>query len=222
MLTLLASVFVAGFVGSLHCVGMCGPFAALNPTWKTTAYYQLGRLLAYALVGLLAGAAGWMLELGGEGLGIRHIATGLAGITMILMGIRGLLGWHGILARLVPAIGRLVSRTTVKLRRTPHRGALMLGLLAVIMPCGWLYAFAMTALSTGTLIGGTSVMITFWLGTLPALLATAALARHIIPRLGSRVPQIMYLLLIAVGVFTLTQRVPSLDGSLPSHCATHP
>ena len=65
MTTILATVFVASLLGSMHCVGMCGPFAILAGTgdgksfqWKPTIAYSLGRLISYSLVGLLFGTMG--------------------------------------------------------------------------------------------------------------------------------------------------------------------
>ena len=62
-----AAAFLAGIVTSVHCVGMCGP---LSCSWaisakdggfmRSTALYHGGRLLAYGLVGALAGTIGMM------------------------------------------------------------------------------------------------------------------------------------------------------------------
>ena len=60
------AAFVAGLVTSLHCLGMCGPLACSwavargnNTTFlRDTALYHGSRLLAYTLVGALAGALG--------------------------------------------------------------------------------------------------------------------------------------------------------------------
>ena len=57
------TAFLLGFVGSLHCAGMCGPLAlALPVVGKTRATfflsrltYNFGRIVTYGLLGVLFG-----------------------------------------------------------------------------------------------------------------------------------------------------------------------
>ena len=83
--------FTLGFIGSLHCVGMCGPIALLLPLQrqhKGFRYLQLGayftgKTLSYTLIGLLFGGIG-------EGLFIAQYQQEFsifAGLVMIGMGI---------------------------------------------------------------------------------------------------------------------------------------
>lgn len=61
----LATVFIAGLLGSTHCVAMCGGLATALATapgpgarsWRPLLY-QLGRLMSYCAAGALAGALG--------------------------------------------------------------------------------------------------------------------------------------------------------------------
>ena len=67
--------FTLGLLGSLHCIGMCGPLAiAFSEQKSTNAYqrfweglsYNLGRTVTYSLLGLLFGAVGsflWVADL---------------------------------------------------------------------------------------------------------------------------------------------------------------
>lgn len=63
---MLYSALIFGFISSLHCVGMCGPIAMMLPIdqnnsfkkWSQIATYQLGRVVAYASLGLLFGVLG--------------------------------------------------------------------------------------------------------------------------------------------------------------------
>ncbi len=55
-----------GLIGSLHCVGMCGPIALALPLnrdsrWqvvKGNLFYSIGRLTTYLLIGMLLGTVG--------------------------------------------------------------------------------------------------------------------------------------------------------------------
>ena len=59
MIGFLSAAFVAGLVGSPHCVGMCGGFAVLcGERVSDTLLWHLGRMTTYALLGALAGAFG--------------------------------------------------------------------------------------------------------------------------------------------------------------------
>ena len=57
---MLYSAFILGLISSLHCIGMCGPIAMMlpvdhqNEAKKATQIitYHLGRLTAYATIGL--------------------------------------------------------------------------------------------------------------------------------------------------------------------------
>ena len=67
-MALLAAALLMGFFGSPHCLGMCGGIVAafglsmkdISPAKKRglIATYHLGRLLSYALLGLIAGFIG--------------------------------------------------------------------------------------------------------------------------------------------------------------------
>lgn len=83
--------FLTGFLGSMHCVGMCGPIAmALPVAGRTNAekifgrvLYNFGRLFTYSVLGFLLGSFGWGLKLAGIQQGISIAA----GILIVLTGI---------------------------------------------------------------------------------------------------------------------------------------
>ncbi|MEY4084661.1 MAG: hypothetical protein RL074_448, partial [Bacteroidota bacterium] len=85
---MLYSAFIFGLISSLHCIGMCGPIAMMipvdraNPTKKTTQIitYHLGRLSAYASIGLLFGLVGKGFFLAG----IQQKLSLFIGIAMII------------------------------------------------------------------------------------------------------------------------------------------
>jgi len=63
---MLWTAFLMGFVGSLHCAGMCGPLTLLLPqdTKRRSQFingrilYNLGRILTYTFLGLTIGYLG--------------------------------------------------------------------------------------------------------------------------------------------------------------------
>ena len=67
------SAILTGFVGSLHCVGMCGPIALALPVGGKTQgeiflsriFYNLGRITTYGFIGLMMGLVGEKLFFSG-------------------------------------------------------------------------------------------------------------------------------------------------------------
>lgn len=98
---LLFAVTVASVLGSLHCVGMCGPFvlwasgAGSNVGGKRLrlAAYHLGRLSTYTVGAIAAGAAGYLLSTGGSWVGIQSAAARVAGVAMMMLGLVQLFVW---------------------------------------------------------------------------------------------------------------------------------
>ena len=70
---MLFSAFLLGLLGSLHCIGMCGPIALALPKQESgplgaiagAVLYNSGRILTYMMLGLIIGAFGRGLFLAG-------------------------------------------------------------------------------------------------------------------------------------------------------------
>ncbi len=187
-LELLAATLFSSLVGSMHCVGMCTPFAILamgqsttcqNIRWVRLISYHLGRLTTYLVmavgVACLSSAFRWMA---GGSQTVRMIGWGV-GITMIVMGILRLIATFSL--RLPVRHSLILSRWTsavVKLRRSYSKGPVWLGsflwgLTSTLLPCGWLYLFVLASAAAPNAVMTVAMMIAFWVGTLP-LLSVAA------------------------------------------------
>jgi sulfite exporter TauE/SafE len=192
----------AGLAASLHCLAMCGPLAcaSLGPSTARSrlsarASYHLGRLVAYTLLGALAGAVGapalaWAAPL-------RWVAPWL----MLVFLLASALGAGRHLA-LPPALSRLAERgmrLSSGLSPTLRAGAI--GAATPLLPCGLLYLVLGAAMVAGSAGRGAQVMGSFALGGAPALLAAQAhvgLWRWVPPR--ARPVLNMALPLLAAGV----------------------
>ena len=231
MTGLLLTVFAASLVGSLHCVGMCGPFVAFYSgsdgsagvrRLVSHAAYSGGRLLTYAVFGLAAGSVGAALDVAGSLAGIQRIAAIVAGATMIAWGIFALLQVRGVrifrhrrgdgrLARLFRRGFSLVSDKPPVVRAT------VVGLLSGFLPCGWLWAFVVTAAGTGSAPGGAAVMAAFWAGTVPALLAVGFGTQLVSAPLRRHIPAVTAVLLVALGLFAILGRPTSVSAAIHKH-----
>jgi sulfite exporter TauE/SafE len=84
----LYTALTIGLIGSLHCIGMCGPIALALPVgskaWPGkvtgTLLYNIGRSITYGVLGALFGLLGKGIYLAG----IQQWASILIGIIMIL------------------------------------------------------------------------------------------------------------------------------------------
>ncbi len=219
MTALIATVMLASLLGSLHCAGMCGVFVAFalgsepgtRPKLALSAAYHGGRLITYTLLGAACGAMGAALDWGGGMLGVSRIAAILAGATMVGFGLVTLLRLRGVRLALLkppPALSRLVAAgQRVALGWRPFPRALMIGLLTTLLPCGWLWAFAVTAAGTGSAAWGAATMAAFWLGTVPVLAALGLGVQQLTGRLGAKLPAMTAAALVIIGLFTVFNRV---------------
>lgn len=216
MVALGIAVLVASLLGSLHCVGMCGPLALWatggGTQRGTMSAYHIGRLTTYLIAGAVAGILGSALNLGGEVAGYQMLAAKVAGVVLIIVGVQRLISLHPRLQFAITAenpsrVAALLQKAKPLLvKRGPRGRAYLGGLLTTWLPCGWLYLFVLLAAGTGGLASALTVMAAFWVGTLPALTAVWLGARSIVPRMGTSLPVVAGILLIVTGLYTATGR----------------
>lgn len=220
MIALIGAVFAASLLGSLHCAGMCGAFVAFAvgapserrpPEWALHAAYNGGRLATYVALGAVAGALGAAMDNAGAMLGLQRVAAAAAGAMMIGFGVATLLRTRGVRVprlRLPAAFERLLGRGhRLASSKPPIVRAGLIGLLTTLLPCGWLYAFVITAAGTGDAALGALTMAVFWAGTLPALIAVGAGAKRAAGVFGRFAPELTALALVGVGLYTAVHRI---------------
>jgi len=200
-----------GFMGSLHCIGMCGGLVTAvsmsrpNIWWSGLLIYQLGRVTTYALLGLLVGLSGVALSaLGGDML--QRILAILAGSLMIVFALN-LAGW---LPDPLRRFSAWASRKSglASLARTASESArrgswYALGLANGLLPCGLVYAALSLALSVGNAQMATLMMATFGLGTIPAMMLVPSALQRMTPALRSSAMRVAAVMIIVMGVITV-------------------
>lgn len=233
----LFSVVAASVLGSLHCVGMCGGligFYASGATgqperpWLTHGAYHLTRLAAYSTLGAVAGQLGAGLDRAGRGLGLGQLGALLAGGVMLVWGA---LLWPRAAGqpRLVPLRvapakpspwrwieARFVGLARRARQQPPLARAALLGLSSALLPCGWLYAFAVLAGGTGSAGRGALLLAAFWSGTLPALLGLGLGVQRLMQRWRTQLPRLSAAIVLVLGAYTVIHRWPvgsAADGS---------
>lgn len=225
-MTLLAGVLLASLLGSVHCGAMCSAFACLaNGASRRGPYYHGGRLVAYMVLGAVAGTLGAGLDAAGVIANVQRTAALVTSVALVLWGLWQLrrLGttrtfasataWGGTLAR-------LMARTQAWDARTR---ALAIGLVTGLLPCGWLWAFVATAMGTGSPLRAALVMAVFWTGTVPMLVAVAAGARRLGPAARVRWPLASAALVVVLGLGQLVAHLtmPQMGPMAPGTAAHH-
>ena len=207
---LLGAVLVTSLVGSLHCAGMCGVFVAMavgagerGSRLRLQVLYHGGRLVGYITLGVIAGAVGQAVDLGAHTAGLHHTAAIVAAAMVLLIGIATALKELGVRLPRAPrfALAQLAFEKGARISQrvsAPGR-ALVIGLLTALLPCGWLYAFALVAAGTASPLFGGMVMMTFWIGTVPILAAVGQGAGSLRARLGPKARMAAALLVAALG-----------------------
>lgn len=211
------AAFAAGFAGSAHCFVMCGGMAAAlgvrarasgqRSAWLQSALQQAGRITGYASAGALVGA----LSQGARGLVPLAAAEAplriAAGLITALVAIRVLGGWN-LLARF-EHLGTHVWRRLQPLAQQAARGtrwyhAFAIGLLWGWLPCGMVYSVLLMAAASGHAASGAATMLSFGLGTVPALLLSTVLAAQL-PRIARQpaLRRVSGALLLAFAVWML-------------------
>lgn len=187
----LLTALLAGLLGGVHCVGMCGGIVAAfsfradgsAPPFRLHLAYNLGRVSSYVLFGALAGALGASLKLA-DFLPVQTALFVLAQGVMILLGLylAGFSRWVLVFERAGGVLWRVAKPWFQKLlpvRSAPQ--AVLAGMAWGWLPCGLVYSVLVSALAAGSAPSGAALMLAFGLGTLPNLLGMGLFARQIQP-----------------------------------------
>lgn len=169
--------FIAGFLGSGHCLGMCGALVSGyfmnvkgNKSYIPYFAYQFTRVLVYVAIGLLAATLGVVLVSGGMIGKFQSILQMFIGTVVIFLalGILGLIPWQGSV-KLLPM--NLLRQGYAKARtKGPVIGAMIAGFLNGLMPCPLTFAMYVEATAATSIVEGGALMLAFGAGTLPTML----------------------------------------------------
>lgn len=199
---ILISAWLAGAVGGLHCISMCGGFMAALATRdgpgsavpllpvRTIAWQQLGyhagRVTTYMLLGAVFGAAGTVVLNTALLAPLQQAMYVAANILLLLLGLSLVTGVGA--GAFLQRVGASAFVAALPILRPVLRGRglasrVTLGLVWGLVPCGLVYGVLPLALFAGGAWQGAAVMLAFGAGTLPNLLATDFVLRRVRPLL---------------------------------------
>ena len=203
---MLVSALVLGLMGSLHCVGMCGPIAFMLPVDQNNSYkksfqvllYHVGRLLAYGLIGLVFGLLGKGLYVFGMQQKLS-IIIGIAMIVVVLIPYRTF-SQYNFSKPIFRIISKLKSRLGQELKKKSPDTFLTIGFLNGFLPCGVVYMALFGAIAMGNAVEGSLYMVLFGLGTVP-LMTTAIYMSGFLQRSAKRrIQRLIPVFVVIIGV----------------------
>lgn len=181
------AAFLAGLLGGVHCVGMCGGIVGALSMGAPASLsmhmaYNTGRIVSYATAGAMAGALGEASMALSAQWPVRTVLYLLANGMLIALGLY-LMGVTRVLA-FSERCGQKLWRHLQPLSRRylPAHSvaqAFPLGLVWGWLPCGLVYSALATALTSGSAVHGAGLMLAFGVGTLPNLLLAGLLAARL-------------------------------------------
>ena len=238
-MTDLPFIFMGGLIGSSHCIGMCGPLALalgitdarLTTNFRRQLAFSTGRICTYGFAGAVAAFTGlWLAQWSWLAVGVQAALAVIGGAALVVLGLTTV----GILPRLNLnwiAAQPCTSGTWLKSMLTSRKlaGAFLAGVFTGFIPCGLVYAFLATAASSGDVVRGWLVMVTFGAGTVPLLVIAGCGGTVMSVATRSRVLKFAAWCVVVTGIISIARGVGYLElspssgkGSCPfCHPADH-
>lgn len=202
---MLYSALIFGLISSLHCIGMCGPIAMMlpvdrsNPTKKVIQImlYHLGRLSAYASLGLIFGILGKGFYMAGIQ---QHLSiiVGILMIVIVLIPERVFMQYN-----FSKPVYKLISNVKTSLgnqfkRKSPD-ALFTIGLLNGFLPCGLVYAALFGAIAMQNVTLGVTYMLLYGLGTIPMMSAVVYICNFLSIPIRSKMQKLIPVVTVIIG-----------------------
>jgi len=214
------TAILLGLLGSLHCVGMCGPIALALPVagrsgimkFVSILLYNLGRAFTYALFGALFG----LLGSGFVMFGLQQILSVTVGIIILAVIIfprifKGFNFNEGPFSML----GRVRNKFAQLFTKRSLMALFAIGILNGLLPCGLVYIAIAGATASGDVFKGAMFMALFGMGTMPAMLTVSwfrdYLSKNFRQAVNKSMPYLISIMAILMIVRGLNLGIPYLS-----------
>jgi uncharacterized protein len=202
---MLYSAFIFGLISSLHCIGMCGPIALMLPVDRTnevkrvlqTFLYHIGRLTAYASLGLLFGLLGKGFQLAG----LQQYISILVGLSIILIVVvpEQVFMKYNFSRPVFQAISKVKSTLGQQFKRKSWDSFFIIGLLNGFLPCGLVYAALFGAIAMQSASLGIFYMVLYGLGTVPMMSAVVFISNFLKPSWRLKMQKAIPVIAVVIG-----------------------
>ena len=212
--SLISMAFITGLMGAGHCIGMCGGLvgalslseAGKKGGWLFHLLYNLGRITTYTFIGAVVGWLGSAMAYTDQFRMLTRSLLLASDLFIILVGLgtAGMFTWLNASSLDFPGPMQAMTSVLHGLRKLPPAlAALPLGLLFGFIPCGYLYAVAITAAQSAEASTGALMLMAFGLGTAPSLLIFGGATQWLSGRARTWMLRIAGLLVSGMGIINL-------------------
>lgn len=197
-----------GFLGSFHCIGMCGPIAMSIPVKRTSMFslvfgaviYNGGRVFTYTCLGFLFGLLGKGFMMAGLQSALS-IGLGIGVLSILFLPKISFLPVSK--GALINVLEKVKSNIRSLFGKNTRRALLLIGVLNGLLPCGLVYLGIAGAVAVGSALNGALFMLGFGLGTLPAMLLITVIKDVIGLQARAKIRKVMPLFIAAMGVLLI-------------------
>ncbi len=203
---------VAGFSASY---AQKHQYATRWERFKPHLFFNIGRLLSYAILGGVIGSLGSVVTIS---TGFTGVLVAVSGLVMVVMGMK------------LTDISPKLSNTNITLPKKisqmlgihkndgeySHAQAFIGGILTFFLPCGFTQAVQVYAITTGSFATGAIVMFLFALGTMPGLVGIGALTTLLQGKGAKIIFRFIGLIVLILGIVNLSNGISASGIQIPS------
>lgn len=203
----ITTALLLGFLGSFHCVGMCGPIALSLPLNRASAFtkgmgaflYNAGRAFTYMCFGFLFGLMGKGFVIAGYQQLLSILAGSLILIFFLFSGIKS----NNAISSLFGFVSKLKMQLSKQFKKSSNSSLFFIGILNGLLPCGLVYLGIAGAIATGNGFQGSMFMAFFGLGTLPAMFTMSLMNNWISLNFRNRIRKAMPVFIIGMALLLI-------------------
>ena len=207
------TAFMIGLVGSLHCIGMCGPIALAIPYQANTKVqtlgnillYNSGRIITYGLIGILPAIFGLALSLSGMQ---KNMSIVLGAMLIIAAAFSIPLDQR---THAIPGINKIYLWAATKMKSfisQKNKAAFFItGLLNGFLPCGMVYMAVMGAITQTSMANAFFYMILFGMGTVPLMLMIGVSGQFINLTWRRKLQSVIPVFMIGIGILMIMRGI---------------
>jgi sulfite exporter TauE/SafE len=214
--------FLMGLIGSVHCIGMCGPLVMALPIsgqsnfhkWVSILLYHFGKISSYTVLGIFLGLFGSSLPL----FGVQENLSIVMGSIMLLYVLYVFVlrcNWAPSFFKSNIIYTIIIKKMGSLFKSKKSSSFYLIGFLNGLLPCGMVYVALTSAIATQSLVQGGMMMAFFGLGTMPALIMVAIggqyMGRTVRTKLQSLVPVFIFSMGILLILRGLNLGIPYLS-----------
>jgi sulfite exporter TauE/SafE len=186
-------------------MGMCGPIAFMLPVDRSNSFnkvgqislYHFGRILSYALIGIIFGILGKSLYI----FGIQQQLSIAIGILMIVLVL--IPSQHTSHFKLTKPIYHLISKVKSHLGKALKKKTadtfLTIGFLNGFLPCGLVYMAVFGAIAMGSVAESSLYMVLFGIGTIPLMTTAVYIGKFLNQSIRTRIQRAIPVVVIIIG-----------------------